>query len=78
MCNNSLQSKHMELLIHRITWDLRHPLIYDAPPLFKKMNFQGGKKIFASKYFSLSMKFIILIARPLFFEENNVFKPFKK
>jgi hypothetical protein len=41
------------------------------------MDFQG-KKFFASKYFSMSIKFITLIARPLFFEENNVFRPFKE
>jgi len=47
-------------------------------PNFKKNGFFREKKIFGSKYFSLPIKFITLIARPLVFEENNVFKHFKE
>jgi len=45
-------------------------------PTFKKLDFQV-RKFFVSKYFTMSINFITLIARPLFFEEN-VFQPFKE
>jgi hypothetical protein len=75
--SNGLQSKHMELLIYHITWDLRRPLIYDATTLLRKWIFKI-KNFFATKYFSLSTKFVTFIAKPLFFKENNVFEPFKE